>query len=406
MVLAIPLLVLSDSGFPFIVFNMQRFALSWADGFMAHKRVTSTFWRLSQRGLLYSSMPLAMDEAAWARHDGHYVEACKPTRDAMCEQQANGAAVMWFPTTKVDVPDDWSLLNQSFAVVKYALKGDACKSQDAGRVVNYDDTQYDVSLCDLMDLNLDIIFDLKDERLFWRSDKTPLAEYICLAAVSVYVVSCVCDNILRILTSPKEDVAQLPWPSFLQPARGWLRKHPVVSFESVLLVALIAYFAQFLLGNAHVIATNEDARLWWHLLFFMCTSFALESTLYKRIQQEFFACHISLLIASLLCVSARVYYTFDNPYTYVLSILMAWRSALKLHTFACGRLRGTLQSGRFVQWGAYVAWLCLDFFATSSLIGNGLLTNPSARQGVNNVMVLLVLAGIFGLLSYCKIGRN
>ena len=40
------------------------------------------------------------------------------------------------------------------------------------------DVQYEVSLCDLLDSNMDILLDYHTNQLHWRQDKTTAVEYL------------------------------------------------------------------------------------------------------------------------------------------------------------------------------------------------------------------------------------
>ena len=89
----------------------------------------------------------------------HQVD-CRPSQLALCEQ-LDDSKMLWFPRGVVDVPDnEQSLIG--FVDNCYLQHNLVCQSHDTGRVVRIDDTRYEVSLCDLIDSKLDILYHIQN----------------------------------------------------------------------------------------------------------------------------------------------------------------------------------------------------------------------------------------------------
>lgn len=59
-------------------------------------------------------------------------------------------------------------------------------------------------MCDLLDSNLDVVFDRGT--VYWRQDTTGTWVYLLISILSIYLVSCVSDNIVAMLHNrPQSD---------------------------------------------------------------------------------------------------------------------------------------------------------------------------------------------------------
>lgn len=136
-------------------------------------------------------------------------EICLPTKDALCREHSTHPQ-LWLPTGDVDVPDNWNLIPQS-KILRIVNETSACMSANSGRAIRVNDTQYEVSLCDIMDMGLDIVymrmpsnleyFNDNNALLLWRKDSTPIYEYVAIAIVAIFLVSSVSQNISDMFTT-------------------------------------------------------------------------------------------------------------------------------------------------------------------------------------------------------------
>ena len=104
-----------------------------------------------------------------------------------------------------------------------------------------------------------------------------------------------------------------------------------------------------------------------------------------------FASSISLLTTSLLLITLRIHYTFDNPYIAVLTTIFGVRTFFKYFVF---------ESSAPLEHALHT----LDVFVLASLLGNGVLrTDIEQFESVLNMIVVLFISCLVGgLLSVYK----
>ena len=147
-----PFLPLLDDRYPHLVFSDETHVLPWNHGRLYELVSESYFVRITARGVQFSIMsPLDLTKSAW----NHI--SCNVTESALCRDTFN---TLFFPNGVVDVPSNFDLLQKN-AIFDSFSDNTICTSPQTGRVLKMHDTQYEVSLCDLSDGNLDFC------SLFW-----------------------------------------------------------------------------------------------------------------------------------------------------------------------------------------------------------------------------------------------
>tara|TARA_B100001540_G_scaffold317699_1_gene352236 strand:+ start:1260 stop:2243 length:984 start_codon:yes stop_codon:yes gene_type:complete len=244
--------------------------------------------------------------------------------------------MLFFPSGVVDLPDDLSIWKNAITdqpkYVQELLNNNAtCTHSTSGREINSVDTRYELSLCDLLDNNLDIVFDARNERIMYRFDTTSTAEYIFISILGIYLVSCIAENIRTVMSSEERIQTwqqQIVYcimilTTFCYVAYDFIAKNTynflLFEYERQLYSLLIAYvvlefvvFAYGLLGGISL------PPLFGYTL-------VPEDTPQNKPRGNAIRC-ISLLTAFLILLTARIHYSFDNPYIWLLSTIFGVRS--------------------------------------------------------------------------------
>ena len=172
--------------------------MPWHRGMLYSIRTASHFLRVNARGLQYSTVDhlLTPSPSAWnampCRLDvAHANHSC-----AFCREPTSGMLV--FPTETVSVPDNIASEDTyQNNYLQFFQHQSPCNSTHTGRHQVMSDLTYDLSLCDIFDNNLDIIFtDQPEQTLYWRLDKTSPVLLIMFGILAIYMVSCIAQNIV------------------------------------------------------------------------------------------------------------------------------------------------------------------------------------------------------------------
>ena len=154
-------------------------------------RLSSRFVRVSSRGIQFSTMAALRNVSRLASTVKNVL--CLPTPDALCSE---GDSLVYFPDADVDIPYDFSQIRRS-SLTRHFPNG-TCTRPNSNRVIDVADRRYEVSLCDLIDGNLDIVLDTVHDTIFWRRDTTSTVEFVFVSGMSVYIMSCVSANVVNI----------------------------------------------------------------------------------------------------------------------------------------------------------------------------------------------------------------
>ena len=115
--------------------------------------------------------------------------------------------------------------------------------------------------------------------------------------------------------------------------------------------------------------------------------FVLTAAQHWHVTCEMYGSRISLFTACTLLFTLRVYYSFDNPYLVILSILFGTRSMFKF--VACHTLTPSVLE--------FLMHL-LDMFTFCSMLDNGFMTNNSDYfTGVASQITVVLVCFLFAL---------
>ena len=229
-------------------------------------------------------------------------------------------------------------------------------------------TRAQVSLCDLLDSSLDVVFD--HGTVYWRRDTTAVWVYFVISIICIYLTSCISDNIVSMVHNTPRTAKQ-----------G--RKQMISVYGTLALIVYLIYYQD----TCSLLLTREDADLTTHLFVYAVALALAQHTdpgddLHGAtgIPTQYAAplravsgaaltpahthtgSRISLLTACIALLTLRVHYSFDNPYMLVLCILFGVRSAFK---FLSTMILATSISAH--------ALMLVDFFVFCSMLDNGLM---------------------------------
>lgn len=360
-----PFISIRDDSHPFLVFEPNTAPVSWNTGSLQEIKVSSQFIRITARGLHY---PSYHSQYKWLYNDSKpdhpWITAdCTPVPGALCGENMHSIthqSMLYFPTTVVDLPDDISLLGQppyddQPEYMKHVL-GDnkSCSSSSCGRQITSTDTRYEVSLCDLLDNNMDIVFDASQNTLMWRFDDTKLYVYIIISILGIYLVSCLAENIRSIISQDYtgQRRSQTSWPYHGILFLTWL----CLLYDVVRRTSTEFMLFEYEQTLHYILFTFVSVEAGWYAtgMYVQNSKQGVKEGDNKDPNQEVkggdnkdpnqpptqnctqndqvfnsaVRC-VSLITASLMLLTARVHYTFDNPYTWLMSLIFAIRSIHK-----------------------------------------------------------------------------
>ena len=416
-----PYMSIRDDSHPFLVFVNNAYPFSWNTGFMYSILLESSFIRINSRGIQYSQTPLvALDEDKWKK------AACAPTEDALCAFVKDSTKMLLFPTTKVDIPDKFGDLNPS---THYFLKDfsgtdySPCTYKNSNRDIKVGDNRYEVSLCDVLDANLDFVLDLETDTVYWRQDKTPTLLYIIYSILAIYLISLMTNNIINILTKYKHDKVTNQSPDAQENSRTGLDASNKTLIKSIkdnsyviFLLSTLLFLSIMAVNESHkskTLVTQQDRDtvmilvvyvsvqfLYHYYLYFfrMCqvhitsknetneedyqetrklipkTNSTLTDIQYDQTSRDERDTSFSLLVAFILLLIMLVYKTFDTPYLTLMTTLFLMRSWLKLFLFR----HETQSQKELLKMAPLFLSTCLDFVVAIHLL---LLVESSVKFG-------------------------
>lgn len=362
--------------------------------------------RLSVRGFSYSNAPLSEDALS---HWNHF-KACFPAPGALCKPRESD--MLFFSTGVVDIPDSWVQIEGN-AYTETVHRLGACENNGGGRVVTVGDTRYEVSLCDILDMNMHFIHDGVNQVMHWKQDTTPVLELLVVALLSVFFVSALSHNLLKIfqrhsVPPPSEEDKDSHKTAWLQ-------------LLCVLVTVVYCFVSIFGIHSGLVVLENDQALFIQLCVFILAeilcqillaipeaharqakieskNEFIIEQwDLEGRVLMEVLAVpvasdrdgYVSILTACLLLISCRVHYSFDTPYLVFLVVIFGTRSMYKLLRIIDQQTHPTAIE-LFLQ--------MLDLYVYASLLGNGL--TPASYSPLDASMVIQSVALASLVLGY------
>lgn len=354
---------------------------------MFSARMASTFMRVSARGLQTSMFPASNvshhtrtqgTDSTWREFH------CETDMHALCKRTSVGSFDLFPTDEQVFISQEQSTeYAQSNSYLKLFGDDSACNRSDTGRILEASTDKYAVSLCDVIDANLDILVkfertDSGDMTVYWRQDETSVWLLSFLAIVSIYLVSCVAQNIVSVVQD-----------SCVAREHRWRHQS---QYLMTLLVGVVLFVDFVAYGTFACLVLDSDKRLLIHLFVYVALEWVWQVSVHlpsirdklklnNLPHHEHFASTVSILTSTLLLISVRIHLTFDNPYVAILTALFGVRTCYKL-----------LWLGVHEMHVMQHAMQVLDLYVFCSLLGNGIM--PASASVLDGTLLQLMLVFI------------
>lgn len=279
--------------------------LPWSHGNLYAMRLASNAVRITPLGVRFVNTFSVEDFAGFSSTDGQWNRMdCVPHVGAFC-RAPDASSMLVFPVYDVEIPDDWARITQN-AYTRHFDSDSACRV-DSRRVLSVSDSTYDLSLCDLIDSSLDILW-RQDGVMLWRVHAISTVEVAVIFVFTLYFIHCVTSNILTVVR--RRTLGAAP--------------DPVSRWQITMFFLALLYTSVSLLTASHSLFAQEIRLAVILSLFITVELLVLGLGLCRN------AHGISIITALLFLFSFRVYLSFDNPYSTILATLFASRSFYKL----------------------------------------------------------------------------
>jgi len=271
-------IALDQSSAPFLRTWDGR-VVDWSTGPVAALVDTSLALRVSSRGMHFYQHDVSV------RGRGR---RCKRHASALCETEGG------------------SLVFPESSPPRYAFGASHCGTDSAGRVVVANASIYDISMCDLVQGQLDVIY-WRDHLYFDYNLYLPDWAYILTALAVLYLVVSLGQNIARVMGD--QNAITMP-----------------------IVTELVALGQAALLLSLHdpmrIFVADHDRLMFWVVLGYLAIYLARHAF---ELALERYVYTFNVITASLMLVTARLYCSFETPYTTVLLVLLLTRLAHKIH---------------------------------------------------------------------------
>ena len=421
-----PWLSLGLKSFPFLTSAATGVPIEWNHGPMYNVLLTSTYVRINELGIQWSSLCSPSDFRAGAPGWSIAVP-CEPARDAFCLTRTSPAALM-FPTNTVELLAGSALPSELQSNVE-------CNSQTANRVLMLGDGGYQVSLCDLIDRKLDVVLDVKNAQIFCRFRNEQMWWSVLVTLSSLYFFTRVCEHLVLLVQGKRREFSWVTTVAIsimlvlhkLIPVPNIISPHLVTTEEQVLdwILYVYSWFHIVVQGLTVFYYRKTDWILyvysWLHIVVQGLTVFyyrarpnpytvlsvsestvALPDLEHDDGGQKSMTHDIStlgLLVCVQLILTAHLQGSYDNPFFSILVILFGMRSFLKFLNFNLVYSVETKMPETHLVLYQKLTFLCIDTFTLASMLELGVLS--SARSEVeyastaSGILLIIVLGGSF-----------
>lgn len=270
---------LNSGSVPFLKLS-DGTAVDWSDGIIAVLTDTSYATRITSRGIHFFEHAVEPSGKA---------VPCRRSPIALCET-INKSLV--FPDKNVP---------------RYYTGNGHCGIDSAMRIIVSDPSIYDISVCDLVNGQMDVIY--------WQGNLhfdfnlfLPEWAYVVLAASVLYLVVSLGQNIARIMGD--KDAVTMP-----------------------LFTEFVCAFVVILISVLHdvnrVFVANHDKDLFWYLISYISVYVIRHG--WDLLKKDDYVYTFNIILATLMLVTGRLYCSFENPYAMIYLVLLSTRWFHKIH---------------------------------------------------------------------------
>ena len=371
-----PFISIRDDQHPFLVFLNEYKPMPWHEGYVYNLMQESSYFRISTRGIQHTHFPLLPSVV-----DGSFASSgvCNLTKNALCHFDMPSTDMLFFPTDVVDIPDRFDALtkNNHMYLSQYT-NASACTNGQSGRLIVQNDTRYEVSLCDLLDSNLDIVW--HNNYIYWRQDTTSTFEYAVICIVGIYLLSLLTSNVLHLTGYKEKNMNTEDQDTEESSANATVHANIQSSrlYAVLLLLVQVYLWVAMYQSTYHLLVTQSEQVTVIGLSIFIVIQYVvyywdvwynwLGTNDNKQSGESESQRSFSLIVAYVFLLITRVYYTLDTPYLTILSglfLFRSWHKFFTLHTkpgLKCNTLTEALSCS------AQLVSLLADLFVSFNLL--------------------------------------
>lgn len=370
----------------------------WNSGLMYAVHLTASFIRVDSDNIQWHFYGTFHASSLWTPL------TCAPTRDAFCELTQDNASVLVFPSETVDMPVDVRhlVLPPDFKRFWESSGGLLCNSKTSRRQLSYTDNRYEISMCDLVDGDLEVVLVPLSNVLYVRKHRQDILVLVALSAVSLYLFVKTCEHFIAIAQGRR---------------LGFRHSHVTVPFAIALVVAFKLVFTESVLVIAEETTIQAmlcvytllyaGVCLWQHWSGAADTEGGEQDASTERGEKhasahsDFFSAAggtaIGLLIAAQVLLSIEMNETIDSPFLSIYIVLFGLRNFLKFLNLV--RLHYDMHHG-IVRYKK-MAEAVVDIFVFAALVEIGVnISAESTEDYVLSVVSLLLTSVFCGALTH------
>jgi hypothetical protein len=378
-----PFVSINGNMFPNLYHDNRK--IEWNSGPMYEVQISCSTVKINRDRIQWYEYGTFHPSRLWRRMP------CEPARSALCSivQDSPPASVLVFPTGPVEVPVDVDQLQlpRDFSSFMLDTEGLHCNRPTSNRVLSFTDNSYEISMCDLVDGNFELVLEPDNNMLFIRQRSTDVWTLVALSVLSLYLFIKTCEH-------------------FIQLVHG---KRPCFAHGSITLPFLVALFSlgKLALSESMLIIEEEIT------LQVVCGTYALVHTgvhLLRHLRSteidgassgsdhSFFssagAAAVGPLIAAQVLLSLELNQTIDTPFLSIYVSLFGLRNFLKfLNLVNLHYQRETSMHTKLLKTLEALA----DIFVFACLIGIGVQVAADSREQyaaeVVGLCMISILAG-------------
>lgn len=361
---------ISDKSYPFINEVNSGLTLAWSYGNYAQLTRSSVALRVNERGVNFihtGNIRDVTNSRHWEMRD------CYDSTTSLC---ALSSGSRFFPFDKVRIASNRTLVSPEIKAV--AMEG--CKNtRDSRRWISDQVSVYDVSLCDVVDSRLDVLYLNMDNKVLMRRNSTALWVYVLVSLVSVYLVSNIAQNVSMLLAWQETGKLQ---ESFHRSYWFWALE--VGSIGTALLAVTWPCLFEM------VLVTDLEFLYCVYCLVYLLLHSVYYFYRLKHEQDNSSMLSFNLITGTLLLLTQGVYHTVANPYAGILLIMLCLRTFYKLYHLPHSEQGLSLRAYSFHAY-SFHAYIVLDLLLLVATYYIGLRQTFLYRfsADVSFVMILL-----------------
>ena len=396
-----PSLSILQTSFPLLRGALTGHVLQWNNGEMYKMLLAGSSVRINKLGIQWCVLcgGGALEETSnvlvtqFPLRGWSEATLCGPAFDALCSgTDAHNRTLTLFPVNVVQVPLEDHIFHDS---VK------PCYSHTANRQITSAARGYDVSVCDLVDSNLEFLLDVNAGKLYWKEECKPVWWSVLLTLSCLFFFTRVCQHLAMLVQG-----ARRPFSVFTTLAMvGMLVLWRCLLWGNVLcqdLVTQEALALNFVLETycyiyicAEVISCLSPyaGALCSTQMYFMLPREANEKQILHDIST------LGSLLAAQLILTAQLANTYENPFLGILTLLFGSRCFLKFMNFILQHTEGPRSAEKDKIVVTKFVFLSIDTVTLCCIFELGVRAAAESEtqyaSTVSGMLVIIVLGGLF-----------